>query len=95
MWVLINALCKPSLGVPGHVTKILLAKNGQKVDDFESIYLVITDFDEKWFVIFEYTINCLLFNYVRLSQLEYYFSFFFFFLTYLFLFSYSSPAIYF
>ena len=39
MWVLINALCKPSLGAPGHVTKILQAKGGQKVDDFEPIYL--------------------------------------------------------
>ena len=39
MCVLINALCKPSLGVPGHVTKILQAKSGQKVDNFEPIYL--------------------------------------------------------
>ena len=30
---------KLSLGVPGYVTKILLAKNGQKVDKFEPIYL--------------------------------------------------------
>ena len=33
------ALCKPSLGAPGHVTKILLAKSRQKVDGFEPIYL--------------------------------------------------------
>ena len=37
--MLINALCKPSLGAPGHVTKILQAENGQKVDEFETIYL--------------------------------------------------------
>ena len=34
-----NALRKPSLGAPCHVTKILQANNGQKVDDFEPIYL--------------------------------------------------------
>ena len=34
-----NALRKLSLGTPGHVTKILQAENGQKVDDFEPIYL--------------------------------------------------------
>ena len=70
MWVLMNALCKLSLGAPGHVIKILQAKNGQKVNEFESI---ITDIDEKWFVIFEHTINHLLFNYIRLPQLKYYF----------------------
>ena len=39
MCVLMNVLCKPSLEAPGHVTKILQAKSGQKVDDFEPIYL--------------------------------------------------------
>ena len=39
MRVLMNALCKPSVRAPGHVTKILKAKNRQKVDDFEPIYL--------------------------------------------------------
>ena len=34
-----NALCKPSLGALGYLTKILQIKNGQKVDEFESIYL--------------------------------------------------------
>ena len=34
-----SAFYKPSLGVPGHVTKILQAKNGQKVNRFEQIYL--------------------------------------------------------
>ena len=33
--MLINGLCKSSLGVTGHVTKILQAKNRQKVDEFE------------------------------------------------------------
>ena len=32
-----NGLRKPSLGAPGHVTKMLQAKNGQKVDEFEPI----------------------------------------------------------
>ena len=40
MWVLINGLRKLSLGAPGHVTKILQAENGRKVDDFKSIYYV-------------------------------------------------------
>ena len=52
---------------------------------------VIIDIDEKWFVIFEHTINCLSFGYVHLPQLEYYFLFF---LTFFFFF-YTSPAIYF
>ena len=34
-----NAFCKSSLGVPDHVIKILQAENGQKVDEFELIYL--------------------------------------------------------
>ena len=38
MWVLMNALYIPSLELPGHVTKILQAQNGQKVDEFEPIY---------------------------------------------------------
>ena len=39
MWVLLNAFCKPSLGAPVHVTKISQAENGDKVDEFETIYL--------------------------------------------------------
>ena len=39
MWVPINGLSKPSLWAPGHVTKMLQAKNGQKVDDLEPIRL--------------------------------------------------------
>ena len=67
------------------MTKMLQAKNEQKFDEFEPIYLANygTVIDEKWFVIFELTINHLSFGYVRLSQHEYYFSgfasFFFFF----------------
>ena len=34
-----NALCKLSLMVPGHMTKILQVKNGPKVDDYKAIYL--------------------------------------------------------
>ena len=34
-----NALCKPSLGALDHVTKTLNAKQEQKVDEFEPIYL--------------------------------------------------------
>ena len=80
-----------------HVTKILQVKSGQKVDDFEPIYLGNYDIDEKRFVISEHTINCLSFGYVRLPQPEYYFSSFFFFLLtfFFFIFSYSSPVIYF
>ena len=37
--MLMIGLCKPSLGEPGHVTKILQTENGQKIDDFELIYL--------------------------------------------------------
>ena len=32
-------LCKPSWAAPGHVTKILQAESGQKVDELEPIYL--------------------------------------------------------
>ena len=39
MWMLINDLCKSSLRVPGHVIKILHAKNEQKLDELELIYL--------------------------------------------------------
>ena len=67
-----NTLCKPSLGASGHVPKMLQAENGQKVDEFEPIYLgtVITDIDEKWFVVFEHTLDRLSFGCVRLPQLE-------------------------
>ena len=38
--MLMNALCKPSMGAPGYLTKILQAKNWLKVDEFEPIYPV-------------------------------------------------------
>ena len=65
-----------------------------KVDEFEPIYSisVITDIDQKWFVIFEHTINHLSFGYIRLPQLENYFSCFAFFPYF---FSFPSPTIYF
>ena len=63
MRVLINALCKPSLGSPSHVTKILPAENGQKLTSLNRYISVITDVDEKWFVIFEHTINHFSFDY--------------------------------
>ena len=87
MCVLINALCRPSFGAPGYVTKILQAKNEQKVDDFELIYSIsiITDIDEKWFVISEHTIHWFAFGYVRLPQLKYHFSSFFLLFFFLFI----------
>ena len=39
MWVLMNISWKTSLGALGHLTKFLQAENGQKVDEFEPIYL--------------------------------------------------------
>ena len=44
-------------GAFGLATKILQAENRQNVDEFEPTYFVITDIDEKRFVIFEHTIN--------------------------------------
>ena len=67
------------LGAPGYVTKMLQAESGQKVDKFKPINLVITDIDEKWFVIFEHTISHLSLGHVRLPQLEYDFLFCIFF----------------
>ena len=73
MWVLMNALCKPSLGAPGLVTKILQAKMSQKWAILNQYILVITNIDENHFVIFEHAINCLSLGYVCLPQLEYHF----------------------
>ena len=74
MWVLTNALCKSSLGAPDHGTKILKAENGQKltsnyIGNYRYIS-VITDVDEKSFVVCKHTINRLSFGYARLLQLE-------------------------
>ena len=67
-----NASSKLSLEAPSHVNKIVQAENGQKVDDFEPIYL-----GKYRFVVFEHNINRLYVDNVRLPQLEYYFSSFF------------------
>ena len=63
----------------------------KKLTNLNRHILVITNIDEKWFVIFAHTINHLSFDYVRLPQLENHFSclasfsFFFFFFSFLFL----------
>ena len=92
MWVIINVLRKPSLGLPSRETKILQAENMSKVDDFEPIYFGKYRIDGKLFVFFEHTINRLSFGCVRLPLLEYYFSSFFVFSDF---FSFPTPAIYF
>ena len=76
-----NGLCKPSLGALCLMAKISL---GKKLN-LNRYISEITDIDEKWFVIFECTINHLSFGYVRSSQLEYYFSCFASFLYFFFL----------
>ena len=92
--MLINSVCKPSLGEPGNVTKILQAKMGKKLTSLNRYILVITDIDEKWFVIFEHTINHLSFGYARLPQLENFFFLFCFFLIFcIFLVPFSTHAI--
>ena len=45
---------------------------GKKLTSLNRHISIITDFDEKWFVIFEHIINHLFFGYARLPQLEYY-----------------------
>ena len=67
-------------------------KWAKKLTNLNRYISVTTDIDEKRFVIFERTINHFSFGYVRLPQLEYYFSCFgIFFLT----FSFSSDITYF
>ena len=89
MWVLMNALRKPSLGAPGHGPKFYRPKMGNKLTNLNRYISVITDIGEKWFVVFEHTINHLSFGYACLPQFEYYF-----FVLFLF-FSFSFHAIYF
>ena len=61
-------------------------KMGKNLTNLNWYILVITDSDEKCFLIFKHTINHLFFGNVRLSLLEYYLSFTsFFFLFFLFL----------
>ena len=86
MWVLVNSSWKPSLGVHGNVTKLLQAENRQKVDNLKRYIAIISDIDEKWFVIFEHTINhffLIMFVYPKLNAVfsvlhlfSYVFSFF-------------------
>ena len=86
-----NALRKLSLGASGRITKILQVKMGKKLSNLNRYVSVISDIDEKWFVVFEHSINHPFYGYVRLPQLEYYFSCF----AYFFLFFYfSSGAMY-
>ena len=79
-------------GAPGHVTKILQAKMGKKLTSLNQYISVISDIDEKRFVVFEHTINHLSFDYDCLPQLENHFSCFAFFFLF---FSFSSAAMYF
>ena len=69
---------------------------GKKLANLNRLIWVIIDIDEKWFVVFEHTIDHLAFGYVRLTQQEnQFFLFCFFFLTcFIFVFSFSSAAIY-
>ena len=77
-----NALCKPSLGALGLVAKTL---------NLNRYISVITDIDEKWFVIFELTLTHLSFGYVRLPQLK---MLFFLFSIFFLLFYFSSATLY-
>ena len=38
-WVEVESVCVPSLRTPSHVTEISEAENGQKVVNFEVVYL--------------------------------------------------------
>ena len=81
--MLIQALYISSLGAPGRVTKNLPAENWQKVHKLEPMYLGKYQYDEKWFVNFDHTINhfsFIVFIYLSLN------TFFFLFPAFLFLF---------
>ena len=66
---------------------------GKKLTSLNRYISVITDIDDKWLAVIEHTINHLSFGYVRLPQLENYFSCIAFF--FLLFFSFSFAAIYF
>ena len=86
MCVLINALRKPSLGALGYKTKILQVKSGQKVDDFEPIYL--GNYHYWWKMVCDFWAHCLLAFFWLCSFTPtwmLFFFFFFFFLTFFFL----------
>ena len=81
-----NAFCKPSLGRQVTWPKFYRPKIGKKLTSLNRYILIISDIDEKWFVVFEHSINHLSFGYVHLPQLKNYFSCFaFFFVFFLFL----------
>ena len=50
-WVLMKVLCVPSLGASGHVTAILEAENRKKWTNLNRHISVITNIDEKRFVV--------------------------------------------
>ena len=82
-----NALHKPSLQAFGPVTNILKVENGQKLDEFEPVYVGNYRYWCKLFVIFEHTINRLSFGYARFaSTWILFFLFCFFFLPFFFFF---------
>ena len=70
-------------GCPLRDQNIYRPKMGKKLTNLNQYITAITDTDEKWFMIFEHTINHLSFAYVRLPQPKYYFSFASFFLFFL------------
>ena len=73
MWILTNGLCKPSLEIYINIIKFYTPKMGKKLTSSNRYISIITDIDDKWFVVFEHTINHLSFGYVCLPQLEQYF----------------------
>ena len=86
MCVFMNALWKPSLRAPSHVTKIVQAKSGEKVDDFEPIYL--GNYRYWWKIVCDFWAHyqLLLFWLCSFTPTRYYFSSFFsFFLLFFFL----------
>ena len=46
MWVLMNALCKPSLGAPSYDTKFYKPKMGEKLTNLNRYISEITDIDD-------------------------------------------------
>ena len=45
---------------------------GKKLTNLNQYIVVVVDIDEKWFVIFQRTINHLSFDYVRLPQSDFF-----------------------
>ena len=64
-------------GLPVTRPKFYRPKMDNKLMNLNRYISVITNIDEKWFVIFEHTINHLSNGYVHLPQFECHFSFFF------------------